>query len=104
AEDLAREAHGARVTVAGLVIGRQRPATASGVTFVTLEDETGVVNLVVQRRVFSEHHTVALYAKLLLVKGRVERDGEVIHVLVSTMERLDLPDGTVLPARSRDFH
>ena len=69
------------VTVAGLVIGRQRPGTASGVTFVTLEDETGFVNLIVQRDVFAENYAVARHAQLLLVKGRLERQGEVIHVL-----------------------
>jgi error-prone DNA polymerase len=104
AEDLARTSHGARVVVAGLVIGRQRPATASGVTFITLEDETGVVNLVVHKRVFSEHHAVARHAKLMIARGKVERDGEVIHVLVSAMERLDLEHAGDLSVRSRDFH
>jgi error-prone DNA polymerase len=104
AEDLAYLHDGAHVTVAGLVIGRQRPATASGVTFVTLEDETGVVNLVVQQKTWEEHHLVARHAKMMLVKGRLERQGEVIHVLVRAMERLDLPSREPLPARSRDFH
>jgi len=104
AADLIGMKDGARVTVAGLVIGRQRPATASGVTFITLEDETGIMNLVVQRQVFADQFMVARHSKLMLVRGRLEREGEVIHVLVRQMERLDLPDAEPLPARSRDFH
>jgi error-prone DNA polymerase len=103
-KDLATMRDKAQVAVAGLVIGRQRPATASGVTFITLEDESGVANLVVQKRVFDEHYVVARHAKILLVHGRVERQGEVVHVLVRRMDRLDLPGGEPLVAPSRDFH
>ena len=87
-----------------MVIGRQRPGTASGVTFVTLEDETGMVNLVVQQTVFAENYAVARHAKLILVRGRLERQGEVIHVLALEMARLSLPDGEEPAVRSRDFH
>jgi DNA polymerase III alpha subunit len=66
ADDLRPLAHGAKVTVAGLVIGRQRPDTASGITFVTLEDETGLVNLIVRRDVFGENYAVARNATLML--------------------------------------
>jgi error-prone DNA polymerase len=104
ARDLLHTKDGKNVVVAGLVIGRQRPATASGVTFITLEDETGVINLVVHKRIFTEQYLVARHAKIVLVRGRVEREGEVIHVLVRKMERLDLPGEEPLPARSRDFH
>jgi error-prone DNA polymerase len=104
AEDLRRIAHGSHVTVAGMVIGRQRPGTASGVTFVTLEDETGMVNLIVGREVFAENYAVARHARLLLVKGRLEKQNGVIHVLAHEMERLSLPDGEEPPVRSRDFH
>ncbi|MFO0619721.1 MAG: error-prone DNA polymerase [Polyangiaceae bacterium] len=102
--ELAKLAHGSAVRVAGLVIGRQRPATASGVTFMTLEDETGIANLIVTVPVFEAHRHAALHAKLLLVEGKLEREGEVIHVLASTLSRLELPTGAALPARSRDFH
>jgi error-prone DNA polymerase len=104
ARDLLHTKDGKNVVVAGLVIGRQRPATASGVTFITLEDETGVINLVVHKRIFTEQYLVARHAKIVLVRGRVEREGEVIHVLVRKMERLDLPGDEPLAARSRDFH
>jgi error-prone DNA polymerase len=104
AEDLRELGHGTPVWVAGLVIGRQRPGTASGVTFFTLEDETGFVNLIVKREVFAASYAVARHARLLLVKGRVERQGEVIHVLAEELSRLTLPDGEEPPVRSRDFH
>jgi error-prone DNA polymerase len=104
AVDLRKLRHGARVTVAGMVIGRQRPGTASGVTFVTLEDETGMVNLIIQKEVFAENYAVARHAPLLLVEGRLERQGEVVHVLALALERLLLPDGDEPRARSRDFH
>jgi error-prone DNA polymerase len=107
AEELCGIAHGTPVAVAGLVIGRQRPGTASGITFVTLEDETGMVNLVVQRTVFAENYAVARHAKLVLVRGRLERQGEIIHVLAQEMARLSLPEGHAveeMKVRSRDFH
>jgi error-prone DNA polymerase len=96
--------NGARVLVAGLVIGRQRPATASAVTFITLEDETGMTNLIVKEATFARYFAVAKHAQLLLASGRVERQGDVVHVLVHALERLSLPDGETLPAQSRDFH
>jgi error-prone DNA polymerase len=100
---LREKRHGERVLIAGMVLGRQRPATASGVTFVSLEDETGVMNVVVQKKLFEERYAAARYAKILGVRGRVERKGEVIHVLAEDLERLDGP-GRRVPAKSRDFH
>jgi error-prone DNA polymerase len=104
AADLAKMPDGRAVRIAGLVIGRQRPGTASGVTFVTLEDETGIMNLVVTLSVWEAHRHTALHAKLVFVHGKLEREGEVIHVLVQKLERLELPTGALLPVRSRDFH
>ena len=104
AQDLRKLKAGTAVKVAGLVIGRQRPETASGVTFMTLEDETGVVNLIVHRKVFDEQYRVARHAEMVLVTGKVERNGDVIHVLAKQFERLSLPEGEPLEARSRDFH
>jgi error-prone DNA polymerase len=103
-EELPKLRHGAEVAVAGLVIGRQRPGTASGVTFFTLEDETGLVNLIVQQQVFADNYAVARHARLLLVKGRLERQGQVVHILARELSRLTLPDGEEPPVRSRDFH
>jgi error-prone DNA polymerase len=104
AEDLRKMAAGQRVRVAGLVIGRQRPETASGVTFMTLEDETGMVNLIVHRKVFDEEFQVARHAEMVLVSGKVEREGDVIHVLARQFQRLTLPSLESLPTASRDFH
>jgi error-prone DNA polymerase len=95
-------AHGEWVRTAGLVTCRQRPATASGVTFVTLEDETGYVNLVVWSRVAERQRRVLLAARLLAVSGTVEREGEVVHVVAHRLEDLSGLIGT-LEARSRDF-
>lgn len=104
AADLRGIADGAVVEVAGLVIGRQRPGTASGVTFVTLEDETGMINLIIQKATFADNYAVGRHAKIMLAQGRVERQGDVIHVLALGLERLSMPQGEELPARSRDFH
>ncbi len=97
---------GQQVTVAGVVLTRQRPMTARGVVFVTLEDETGVINLVLYARVFEKYELVARHAGLLLARGRVDRRGEVVHVRAHHLERLDLPTQTSQPLalRSRDFH
>ncbi len=100
AEIVSRLAHGTRVTVAGLVIGRQRPDTKTGVTFVTLEDETGVVNLVVWRDVFDAHWQVARHATAMIVRGAIQREGVVVHVITHGIEPL-LFDA--IAVHSRDF-
>ncbi|HTJ80375.1 MAG TPA: error-prone DNA polymerase, partial [Polyangiaceae bacterium] len=104
AVDLGAAKDRSAISVAGLVIGRQRPMTASGVTFVTLEDETGIVNLVVTVPVFERFRHVVLHAKLVLVHGVLEKEGDVIHLLARELERLELPAGAVLTSKSRDFH
>ncbi len=86
AADLAHVKPGARITVAGLVTIRQRPATAKGIIFVTLEDETGVINLVVRPPVFERHSRPLLAAVLLAASGRVEREGLVIHLIAHSLE------------------
>ena len=73
------------VTVAGLVIGRQRPGTASGVIFMTLEDETGVANLIVWPQVFERYRKAVLRARLALITGRLQREGIVTHIIVTTV-------------------
>ncbi|WP_149086664.1 error-prone DNA polymerase [Pseudomonas prosekii] len=95
--------HGRPVSVAGLVTGRQRPGTASGVTFVTLEDEFGNVNVVVWRDLAERQRQVLVGAQLLKVDGRWEREGEVRHLIAGRMSDLSpLLDG--IHVRSRDFH
>lgn len=74
--------NGTQVRVAGLVLVRQRPGTATGICFITLEDETGVANLVVFSNVFEQYKKVILQARLLMVSGKLQKEGEVIHVLV----------------------
>lgn len=95
--------NGRRVNVAGLVLVRQRPGTASGIVFITMEDETGIANLIIRPAIFEKFRSVARMSVALLATGRVERANDVVHVLVSTLESIDAwqPD---LVSRSRDFH
>lgn len=102
AAQLAHIADGAPVSVAGVVLLRQRPGTASGITFVTLEDETGLANLIVRPAVWERHHHVARTAGLMLARGRLQRQHGVMHVLVNRLEDLS-PLLTRWQARSRDF-
>ena len=88
---------------AGIVIGRQRPDTASGVVFVTLEDETGAINVIVWRDLGDRQRRELLGAKLLAVYGKVEREGEVVHVLAGRLVDLS-PMLGALETHSRDFH
>ena len=91
------------VRTAGIVIGRQRPDTASGVVFITIEDETGTVNVIVWRDLGDRQRREMLGARLLGVHGRIEREGDVVHVLAGRL--IDLtPLLGELPTSSRDFH
>jgi error-prone DNA polymerase len=96
-------AHGESVSTAGLVICRQRPQTASGVVFITMEDETGFVNLILWNRTFDRWRHVATTSSLLAAHGKVERDGDVVYVVPERLEALGLSDGKDLPSMSRDF-
>jgi DNA polymerase III alpha subunit len=94
---------GARVTVAGLVILRQRPGTAKGVIFVTLEDETGVVNVVVWRALYERFRRAVIAGRMLRVTGRIQRDNGVVHVLADHIEDISpLLDRLLDPALSQD--
>jgi error-prone DNA polymerase len=114
---------GRRAAVAGLVLVRQRPGTAKGVIFLTLEDETGIVNVVVWPKVFARNRRVVMSAQFLEVYGRIEREGLVIHLVAERLvDRSDqlrsLAEGTAgmpatakpvregswKPPKSRDFH
>lgn len=77
---------GARVTVAGLVILRQRPGTANGVIFVTLEDETGVVNVIVWRKIYEQFRRAVIAGRLLRVTGRLQKENKVIHLIAEKIE------------------
>ncbi|HWX84450.1 MAG TPA: error-prone DNA polymerase [Xanthobacteraceae bacterium] len=118
------------VTVAGLVLVRQRPGTSKGVVFMTLEDETDIANIIVWPKVFAKNRRTVMTARFLAVRGRLQRSGLVIHVVAENfidlsaelpMLREDrlreggdlfspkfsggpLPDDDALPLKSRDFH
>ncbi len=101
--DVARWPTGSPVAVAGVVLVRQRPGTASGIVFMTLEDETAQANLIVRAHIFDRDRKAARHATILLARGRLERDGPVVHILVSRLE--DVSDTLpALAAPARDFH
>jgi len=127
AADMARLKSGARVSLAGLVLIRQRPGTAKGIVFITLEDETGPANAVVWKDVFADNRRLAMSASFMIVHGRIQRDwdaknnreGEVIHIvaerftdLTDQLGRMREEARPVRPSeevrtrlvRSRDFH
>jgi error-prone DNA polymerase len=95
--------HGRMARVTGLVTGRQRPGTASGVTFITLEDETGMVNVIVWRDLAERQRKELLRSHLLTVYGTLEREGEVVHLIAGRL-RDRTPMLGNLVTRSRDFH
>jgi error-prone DNA polymerase len=90
------------VKVAGLVITKQRPGTASGVTFVTLEDESGCTNLIVWKKIADEQRSVLLNARLMGVEGELQIEGKVIHIIARKLiDHSALLGGLLL--RSRNF-
>ncbi len=103
ASRLATLADGAFVRVGGLVLVRQRPGTAKGITFVTLEDETGVANLIIRMDVWERFYEVARRAPAYIASGRLQNQQGVIHVLVSRLENLHHAING-LRSKSRNFH
>ncbi|MBI6896437.1 error-prone DNA polymerase [Pseudomonas putida] len=101
--ELAGVEHGDTIAVAGIVVGRQRPQTASGVTFVTLEDEHGMVNVVVWRDLAERQRRALVGSKLLKVSGRLEQESGVRHLIARRLEDIS-PLLQGLDVRSRDFH
>jgi error-prone DNA polymerase len=85
---LAKMTNGESVAVAGLITVRQRPGTAKGVIFITIEDETGFANLVVWGTVFEKHRRDIVQARLLMVQGKVQIEGEVVHVIANSCYNL----------------
>jgi len=102
AAEVGERGHRQAARAAGLVIHRQRPATAGGVVFLTLEDETGQVNVVVRPRLLERRRRELLAARLLVVAGSVERDGAVVHLVAGELEDHS-PLLGALAWRSRDF-
>ncbi|MCR9258207.1 MAG: error-prone DNA polymerase [Pseudomonadaceae bacterium] len=115
AEELLGYRQGQMIRIAGLVTGRQRPGTATGVVFLTLEDETGNINVVIWSSVLQRYRAALLQGQLLKIKGVVEREGTVIHVVAGHVEDATemLTDMSLheassqeqsFPFKSRDFH
>jgi len=94
---------GQLVKVAGLVLVRQRPGTAGGVCFITIEDETGYTNLVVFEKLFETYRKEILHSRLLMVEGRLQREGQVVHVIVSKCFDFTKMLGKLLQRESDDL-
>jgi error-prone DNA polymerase len=103
AEALADCADGEPVQVAGIVVTRQRPGSANGVNFVTLEDETGYINLVIWKDLADSERRVLVGARLMAASGKVQKQGDVIHVVVRELGDYNNLLGE-LTTVSRDFH
>jgi error-prone DNA polymerase len=102
-QELWDQPNGKLVKTAGLVITRQRPGSAGNVTFVTMEDETGYVNLIVWNRVAVEQRAALLESRLLEVQGKLQREGDVQHVIAARLTNLSSLLGDLVVA-SRNFH
>jgi error-prone DNA polymerase len=105
---LADVAHGTRVSVGGMITHRQRPGTAGGVTFLNLEDETGMLNVVCSTGVWATYRRVATSASTMLIRGRIERQDGALNLVADRLAPLSdlLPGaGAALQKRhrSRDF-
>jgi error-prone DNA polymerase len=100
--ELARADDGSTVEVAGMVVARQRPGTAKGIVFMTLEDERGIVNVIVPKRVYERHRGAVRTAVVVRARGRLERREGVVNVLVDQVEPLEpsksRPSGPTVPA------
>jgi len=102
--ELAKCRDGDLVKVAGLVLVRQQPGTASGVVFITIEDETSTANLVVFHDIFQAYRKVILQSRLLMVEGKLQIEGEVVHVIVKHCHNFSPLLRDLTTPASRDFH
>ena len=94
--------NGARIAVAGLVLVRQRPGTAKGVIFITLEDETGISNIIVWRKMYERFRRAVIAGRALKVTGRVQREGGVTHIIAEEIEDISfMLDDLVRPQKLR---
>jgi error-prone DNA polymerase len=103
AHEVSNLPHGRRVRYAGLVIVRQRPGTAKGVVFMTLEDETGFVNVVLWKDVFARYALLAKTSAFLGVTGKIQRESDVVHIVGESLWEPGSPRERAR-TRSRDFH
>jgi error-prone DNA polymerase len=94
---------GALVKVAGLVLVRQRPGTAGGICFMTIEDETGFSNLVIFEKLFEQFRKEILQSKLIMVEGKLQIEGEVIHVIVQRCYNFSSLLRTLTPANNENL-
>jgi error-prone DNA polymerase len=101
ANELAKLAHGTRVRVAGAVIARQRPGTAKGFVFLSLEDETGIANAIIPPPLFERDHTVVVHHPFLLIEGTLQNQGNVISVKAEKVRPLTITRAETV---SHDFH
>ena len=104
--DAARHPDAAPVAVAGLVLVRQRPGTASGILFITMEDETGTVNLIVKPRIYERYRLDLRHSTALVVRGQLQRQEGVVHIIVRRAVNLQTITHSTsqLQSISRDFH
>jgi error-prone DNA polymerase len=101
ASELNRLPDGTHVRVAGGVIARQRPGTAKGFVFLSIEDETGIANAIVTPRVFEEHHVTIVQQQFLLIEGQLQHQDNVVSVKVESVQPLSI---TGAETTSHDFH
>jgi error-prone DNA polymerase len=101
AAELARARHGGTVRTAGCVIARQRPGTASGFIFLSMEDETGISNVIIHPELYDRQRMLVIGAKFLLVEGRLQNEDGVVHVRAERVEQLSM---AAIETRSHDFH
>jgi error-prone DNA polymerase len=95
--------NGQRITVAGLVLVRQRPGTAKGTCFITLEDETGFINLIVWASIFDKYRDQILGAKLLMAEGNLQIAHGVVHVIVQHCHNIDFLLSLLTPDQQEDL-
>jgi error-prone DNA polymerase len=95
-----RSQPGSVIRAAGLVIVKQRPPTAKGVTFATLEDEHGFMDIIIHREVYEKYHELFTYNSFLIIKGKIQRDGNTVSILTQSVEAVNKPnDGLEIKAQ-----
>lgn len=90
------------VKVAGLILVRQRPGTASGICFITIEDETGTANLVVFEKLFNKYRKEIIQSRLIMVEGQMQKEGDVIHVVARRCYNISSLLQKLLPYKSEE--